>query len=160
MKTHDFYYCYIDTPLGPFTAAGSTSALMRLTPAPPLSGYTERHDIEVFEQTRRWLKAYFAGDKRPELPKLAPEGTAFQTAVWRQLMEIPYGQATSYGDIARALGSSPRAVGAAVGKNPVWILCPCHRVLGADGSLTGFAGGLAMKRELLRLEGIPFREDS
>jgi len=86
-----------------------------------------------------------------DLP-LEPPGTAFQKAVWALLTEIPYGKTVTYGDLARRLSSSPRAVGGAVGRNPISILIPCHRVVGADGSLTGYAGGLAAKKLLLALE--------
>lgn len=154
------YYCIIKTPLGPFTATGSLQDLTSLKAAPPPPDYIEKADTAPFDQTRRWLSAYFAKEPLPALPALAPEGSAFQKVVWQQLMSIPYGQASSYGAIARRLGSSARAVGGAVGRNPIWILCPCHRVLGADGRLTGFGGGLPMKRALLRLEGIAWRENS
>lgn len=103
---------------------------------------------------RRWLDAYFAG-VRPGVDglPLAPRGTAFQRRVWDALLAVPYGETRTYGELAAALGSSPRAVGAAVGKNPISVIVPCHRVLGADGSLTGYAGGLDRKRVLLELEG-------
>ena len=100
----------------------------------------------------RWLEAYFAG-RRPEITvPLAPAGTPFQQAVWQALTEIPYGETVSYGALAARLSSAPRAVGGAVGRNPISILIPCHRVVGADGRLTGYAGGLAAKEALLRLE--------
>ena len=102
---------------------------------------------------RRWLDAYFAGE-RPDVAglPLAPRGTAFQRRVWSALLAIPYGETRTYGELAAALGSSPRAVGSAVGKNPISVIVPCHRVLGADGSLTGYAGGLDRKRAILELE--------
>ena len=102
----------------------------------------------------RWLTRYFA-QERPERDfPLAPKGTAFQKRVWRALEEIPMGETRSYGEIAAQLGcASARAVGAAVGRNPISLIIPCHRVLGADGSLTGYAGGRDRKRALLRLEG-------
>ncbi|MCQ2287460.1 MAG: methylated-DNA--[protein]-cysteine S-methyltransferase, partial [Bacteroidales bacterium] len=105
--------------------------------------------------------AYFS-DENPcvkDLP-LAPQGTAFRQSVWKALCEIPYGTTITYGDLAQRLSSasgryvSPRAVGNAVGRNPISIIIPCHRVVGADGSLTGYAGGLERKRFLLRLEGV------
>ena len=110
-------------------------------------------DSPVLLAARCWLDAYFAG-KRPGaagLP-LAPRGTAFQRRVWDALIAIPYGETRTYGELAAELGSSPRAVGAAVGRNPISVIIPCHRVLGADGSLTGYAGGLERKRALLALE--------
>ena len=100
------------------------------------------------------LREYFAGERtRFDLP-LAPKGTAFQQAVWTALKKIPYGRLRSYSDIANAIGKpgAVRAVGAANGRNPLPIVVPCHRVIGSDGSLTGFAGGLGIKRRLLQLE--------
>jgi O-6-methylguanine DNA methyltransferase len=102
----------------------------------------------------RQLEEYFAGGRRAfDLP-LAPRGTEFQRSVWRALLEIPYGTTASYGEIARKLGpdTSPRAVGTANGANPIPIIIPCHRVIGADGSLTGYGGGLDIKARLLALE--------
>lgn len=99
-----------------------------------------------------WLIRYFAGENPPVDLPLEPPGTAFQRAVWALLTEIPYGKTVTYGDLARRLSSSPRAVGGAVGRNPISILIPCHRVVGAGGSLTGYAGGLAAKKFLLALE--------
>jgi methylated-DNA-[protein]-cysteine S-methyltransferase len=102
--------------------------------------------------TERQLKEYFAGERtRFELP-LSFSGSEFQLKVWRALREIPFGQTTSYRELARMLGSSPRAVGLANGKNPLSIIVPCHRVVGSDGSLTGFAGGIRAKAALLALE--------
>ena len=98
-----------------------------------------------------WLIRYFAGENPPVDLPLEPPGTAFQKAVWALLTEIPYGKTVTYGDLARRLSSSPRAVGGAVGRNPISILIPCHRVVGAGGSLTGYAGGLAAKKFLLAL---------
>ena len=108
--------------------------------------------LPVFRETRRWLEDYFAGRRPPALPPLAPAGSAFRKAVWKKLLEIHYGQTRTYGALAAELGSSPRAVGSAVGRNPISILIPCHRLLGADGSLTGYAGGVEKKRFLLALE--------
>ena len=107
-----------------------------------------------FEPVLNQLNEYFAGERRSfDLP-LAPEGTAFQRAVWRALLVIPYGETLSYGELACRIGNprASRAVGLANGANPLPIVVPCHRVIGADGSLTGFGGGLAIKQRLLRLE--------
>jgi methylated-DNA-[protein]-cysteine S-methyltransferase len=99
------------------------------------------------------LARYLEGSPEPfDLPR-APEGTPFQREVWAALRELPYGTTVSYTEIARRVGSHPRAVGQAVGQNPLWIVVPCHRVLGRDGRLTGYAGGLARKAALLRIEG-------
>lgn len=118
----------------------------------------ETPDLDVFAQTRAWLEAYFSGDEPGQTPPLRLDGTAFQRAVWALLREIPCGSTVSYGELAGRLAAregkpcSARAVGAAVGRNPVSILVPCHRVVGADGSLTGYAGGLWRKEKLLELE--------
>ncbi len=111
-------------------------------------------ETPVLARARRWLERYFAGE-RPhprELP-LAPRGTAFQRRVWRELETLSPGETVTYGELARRVGSSPRAVGRAVGANPLSIIVPCHRVVGAGGRLTGYAGGLERKQFLLELEG-------
>ena len=114
--------------------------------------------LPVFETARAWLRAYFAGEALPEPPVLRPTGTDFQKAVWRRLLAIPYGERRTYGDLASELETvlgrktSARAVGSAVGRNPISLLIPCHRVVGADGSLTGYAGGLSRKEALLARE--------
>ncbi len=155
-------YCFIryPSPLGTLTVAEEKGALTALV----IEGqkYADRHlagegqeeETPVLRAAARWLDAYFAGENPAvsTLP-LAPAGTAFQQRVWQELRRIPYGETESYGALAARLGSSARAVGAAVGRNPLSILIPCHRVLAADGSLTGYAGGLANKEKLLRLEG-------
>lgn len=113
-----------------------------------------------FAMVIRQLEEYFAGTRRDfDLP-LAPSGTAFQKSVWQSLLEIPFGKAVSYSDIARAIGNpnAVRAVGLANGRNPIPIVIPCHRVIGKDGSLTGYGGGLPIKQKLLTLEGIAYSE--
>ena len=115
--------------------------------------------LPVFEQASAWLDAYFAKAPLPALPPLAPQGSPFRQAVWRLLLEIPYGTVTTYGALARTLrgqgiSAAAQAVGGAVGHNPISILIPCHRVVGSDGSLTGYAGGVANKQFLLELEGV------
>lgn len=116
-------------------------------------------DLPLFRRTADWLDAYFAGDVPAALPPLAPRGSAFRQAVWKLLLEIPRGQTTTYGALAQALRdqgipAAPQAVGGAVGHNPISILIPCHRVVGSSGSLTGYAGGVAIKQKLLELEGV------
>ena len=109
----------------------------------------------MVDDAARQLGEYFAGTRRSfDLP-LAPKGTPFMTSVWNELVRIPYGATTSYGELARRLGKpkAARAIGSANGKNPIPIVVPCHRVIGANGTLTGFAGGLDVKRQLLELEG-------
>ena len=117
-------------------------------------------ETPVLTASKRWLDCYFSG-KRPDfLPPLHLIGTDFQQAVWNLLLKIPYGQTVTYGALARTLAQqlgkpamSAQAVGAAVGRNPVSIIIPCHRVVGADGNLTGYAGGVERKLQLLQLEG-------
>lgn len=117
--------------------------------------------LPIFSQTKRWLDAYFAGEQ-PQIEglALAPEGSAFRRRICRLLCEIPYGELTTYGRLAKDYEArfghktAARAVGGAVGKNPISIIIPCHRVVGAGGAITGYAGGLDKKRMLLALEGI------
>ena len=125
-------------------------------------GLEEAPDLPVFSQAKKWLDAYFAG-KKPAIAKLplAPVGSPFRQAVWRLLCEIPYGQCITYGDIAKKMAAkmnkksmSSQAVGGAVGHNPISIIIPCHRVVGSNGSLTGYAGGIDKKIKLLQLEGV------
>uniref|UniRef100_UPI003FEDF9CC methylated-DNA--[protein]-cysteine S-methyltransferase n=1 Tax=Dysosmobacter welbionis TaxID=2093857 RepID=UPI003FEDF9CC len=124
-----------------------------------LPNAVKENDLPVFEQASAWLDAYFAKAPLPALPPLAPQGSPFRQAVWRLLLEIPYGTVTTYGALARTLrdqgiSAAAQAVGGAVGHNPISILIPCHRVVGSDGSLTGYAGGVANKQFLLELEGV------
>ena len=116
-----------------------------------------RPDLSVFLQAAAWLDAYFGEEDLLSLPPLRPDGTPFRKTVWEALLDIPYGVTVTYGELAEKLQysgvyTSARAVGGAVGHNPISILVPCHRVLGADGSLTGYAGGVEVKRFLLELE--------
>jgi methylated-DNA-[protein]-cysteine S-methyltransferase len=143
-----------ETPVGPLHLTASESALTGLhfgsgaCVGPPSPSYP------VLALAAAELATYFAGSLRTFSVPLAPAGTAFQLAVWEQLRLIPYGTTVSYGELARRLGSpdAARAVGLANGRNPIAIVVPCHRVIGADGSLTGFGGGMAAKRTLLDLE--------
>lgn len=125
-------------------------------------GMVVQDDIPLFDRTKKWLDRYFAGE-RPgisELP-LAPIGSPFRQRVWNILREIPYGEVITYGSIAKKLAAqtgkqsmSSQAVGGAVGHNPISIIVPCHRVVGSNGSLTGFSGGIQVKRKLLAHEGV------
>ena len=114
----------------------------------------EEKETPVLTETARWLDVYFSGKDPDILPPLHPQGSPFRQAVWNILLTIPRGQTMTYGEIARRLGvRSAQAVGGAVGHNPISILIPCHRVVGSDGSLTGYAGGFDRKTRLLQLEG-------
>lgn len=117
-----------------------------------------REDLALFGTVKQWMDRYFSGEK-PEISEvpLAPAGGGFRREVWNILCGIPYGRVTTYGEIAEKMGrgrGASRAVGGAVGHNPISIIIPCHRVVGADGRLTGYAGGIAAKVRLLELEGV------
>jgi methylated-DNA-[protein]-cysteine S-methyltransferase len=155
-------YDIVPSPVGELLLVGDGEALtgVHFHPAPvrPVAiGPGWRRQPEALRPAAEQLDAYFAGDLRSfDLP-LAPVGTPFQRLVWDALSAIPYGETTSYGKLAAAIGrpGSARAVGAANGRNPIAIVVPCHRVVGADDRLTGYAGGLDVKRTLLRLESAP-----
>ena len=157
------YTTYYFSPLGKIILVSDGAALTELDFAegvPAASAVRTQKDLPVFEEVSRWLDVYFSGRDPGALPPLAPHGTAFQQAVWNILRGIPYGTTTTYGRIAAHIAAarggrmSAQAVGGAVGRNPISILIPCHRVIGTDGSLTGYAGGLDKKEALLRLEGV------
>ncbi len=155
-----------DSPLGLITLAGEGEALTGLWFegqkyfAQGLGNGWKEKELPVFKQARRWLDIYFGGQAPSFTPPLSPQGSFFRKAVWQILLRIPYGSTVTYGEIARMLEKenafprvSARAVGGAVGHNPISLIIPCHRVLGSDGSLTGYGGGLERKAALLRLEG-------
>ncbi len=159
MKTIDApFFSEFESPVGNLWLVGDDSALSGLYMheqryRPALRDDCEPND-KPFKEVRAQLKAYFAGKLRDfDLP-LRGAGTAFQQRVWRELRKIPFGELDSYGEIARRLGNAnaPRAVGLANGKNPIGIIVPCHRVVGASGALTGYAGGLERKQWLLAHE--------
>ena len=154
-----------ESPLGGITLAGDGEALVGLWFegqkhfAASLSRPLEEKKLPLFAEAERWLEVYFRGEEPDFTPPLRLRGTAFQREVWELLLLIPYGQTTSYGELARVLAARrnstalpTRAVGAAVGRNPISLIVPCHRVLGGDGALRGYAGGLDRKSALLRLE--------
>jgi methylated-DNA-[protein]-cysteine S-methyltransferase len=152
-------YRYLDTPIGKLLIAGDRNTVRRIEfpkngePRGPDAGWLES-STGALEEAARQLREYFSGSRKGfDLP-LAPEGTDFQRTVWRELQNIPYGRTISYGELARRIGNSKasRAVGAANGSNPIPIVIPCHRVIGANGKLTGFGGGLPIKQKLLALE--------
>jgi methylated-DNA-[protein]-cysteine S-methyltransferase len=152
-------YTTIDSPLGELLLTGDGEALRSLR----MRGGRRRLTVdrawtradEPFADARAQLDEYFSGARTGFDLALAPAGSGFQSRVWRMLLEIPYGRTVSYGELARRVGTdaSPRAVGSANGANPISIIVPCHRVIGADGSLIGYGGGLERKRALLELEG-------
>ena len=151
-------YDHLDTPVGKLLLAAEDGALrhigFELGRHPVWIGDDWRRDPAAFASAREQLRAYFAGELTEfDLP-LAPRGSAFQLGVWAELRRIAYGTTISYGELAARIGdpSAARAVGAANGQNPLPIVVPCHRVIGADGSLTGFGGGLATKKFLLEHE--------
>lgn len=158
------YVNYYASPLGEILLASDGEAITGLWFlgakyfARGLDPAARERDLPVFQSAKAWLDAYFAGRKPGALPPLRPAGTDFQRRVWDLLLQIPYGATTTYGALARRLAEgrgrvSAQAVGGAVGHNPISLLIPCHRVVGAGGSLTGYAGGVDKKLALLRLEG-------
>ena len=127
--------------------------------AKEISDLEIKNDLPIFGQVESWLESYFSGKQTSITIPLQPKGTSFQQRVWQILQEIPYGETMTYGEIAQRIAKekgvetfSAQAVGQAVGKNPISILIPCHRVLGKNGALTGYAGGVHRKEELLRIE--------
>lgn len=155
------YFTTVPSPLGELTLAGDEEGLCGLwLPEQKyfgggiLDSAARQDDFPIFFFAKQWLQRYFRGERpSPKEVPLRPVGSDFQRAVWQRLLEIPYGQMTTYGKLAAELGgTSPRAVGNAVGHNPISIIIPCHRVVGSDGSLTGYAGGLPAKEKLLALE--------
>lgn len=164
-----FYSTTYPSPIGDITLATDGENLIGLWMAGQKyfgetipEKMTERDDQPVFHAAKNWLDRYFAGEK-PEISELPlqPIGGEFRQMVWRILCEIPYGEIITYGDIAKKMAAmrgketmSSQAVGGAVGHNPISIIIPCHRVVGANGSLTGYSGGVGKKIKLLELEGV------
>ena len=156
------YYQLHQSPIGELLLLSNGAALTALhmtagkyVPAMNCD-WVRDEKLPLFTQTKRELDAYFLGKLRAFTMPLAPQGTDFQKRAWIALTKIPYGETRSYGQQAHSIGSptAVRAIGAANGKNPIGIIVPCHRVIGANGSLTGYAGGLPNKEFLLKLEGI------
>ena len=159
------YSWHYVSPLGGITLASDGEALTGLwfdgqKHFPAALGHTEK-PLPVFDEAVKWLDLYFSGKDPGFTPKLSLRSTPFREAVWEMLRSIPFGKTVTYGEIAARLAgerglvkSSARAVGGAVGHNPISLIIPCHRVVGAGGRLTGYAGGIEKKRFLLSLEGI------
>lgn len=164
-----YYSTAYPSPLGGLTLAGDGDTLIGLWKdgqkyhgGLALEKLAEKNDLPLFALVKKWLDRYFAAEKpsAAELP-LAPIGGPFRQAVWSILCQIPYGEVVTYGDIAKEMARvlkrermSAQAVGGAVGHNPISIIIPCHRVVGVGGNLTGYAGGLDIKKKLLALEGL------
>jgi len=162
-------YAKLESPIGQLLIGASDDGAIKYLRTPTEGRYTDaktqgpfripaqwREDPQTLADALRQLREYFAGTRHEFDLNLDPDGTPFQKKVWEALQRIPYGITTSYGELAKSLGrpSASRAVGAANGKNPIAIVVPCHRVIGKDGSLTGYAGGLPVKRALLELEKV------
>jgi methylated-DNA-[protein]-cysteine S-methyltransferase len=165
-KTSTIHTTHFDSALGGVTLAATDQGLAGVwfdgqRHSPDMSGWQPDADHPVLRAAQTQLADYFAGRRRHfDLPLDLSHGTAFQQAVWQALLAIPVGHTTSYGALGRDVGkpAAVRAVGAAVGRNPISVIVPCHRVLGSDGSLTGYAGGLERKSALLTLEGALARQ--
>lgn len=150
-----FYTCSYNTPIGYLNLAATDTHLVSCLFS-DIAYPTTPEQPQVLQQTIAQLQEYFAGSRKQFDIPLQPEGTDFQNKVWQQLSTIPFGKTASYLDVAKAVSGEKaiRAVGAANGKNPICLIVPCHRVIGSDGSLTGYAGGLWRKEWLLQHEGI------
>ena len=150
-KTRDKLACrFVETPIGPVTLVADDGALIEAR----FGGFPISHESAVLDQAERELREYFLRERRAFDVPLAPRGTPFQLSVWEEVRRIPYGETRAYIDVARALGNEKacRAVGRANNHNPLPLFVPCHRVIGRDGSLVGYAGGMAAKKWLLRIE--------
>ena len=164
-ETKTTVYWTIDSPIGELLLAGDGEHLQKLhmqsSRRPTRIGADWVRDAEPFAGLCEQLDQYFAGDRREFDVDLDPQGSEFELRVWRALRQIPYGETESYGRLADRIGhpGHARAVGAANGRNPIAVVIPCHRVIGADGRLTGYAGGLERKRLLLDLEAPPAQLD-
>ncbi len=150
---------HIKTPLGITTIEGDTEGIAKITVLDEAMPVSDTIPTDLQEAVNQ-LEEYFAGKRNNFTFKLNPQGTDFQKKVWKALLQIPYGKTTSYQQLAIQLGDvkAIRAVAAANGKNPLWIVVPCHRVIGSDGSLTGYAGGLWRKKWLLEHENPPVQQ--
>ncbi len=162
------YTTRYETPLGRVLLAADETGLTGLWfdgakyYAAGLNPQHEEKEVPVFETTRRWLALYFSGQEPDHLPPVHLIGSPFQRRVWEIMLEIPYGQTMTYKELAVRIAEergiprmSAQAVGGAVAHNPISIILPCHRMVGSNGSLTGYAGGIPRKIELLKLEGVP-----
>jgi len=166
LETNMTYICNVNFKIGNITLASDGKHLTGLWLegqkyyAKTIKGKIIEKDLPIFQETKKWLNQYFKGQKPIVTLKLKPEGSNFRQDVWKILREIPYGEVMTYGQIAKKLEykykkkMSAQAVGGAVGHNPISIIIPCHRVVGTNGSLTGYAGGIDKKIKLLKLEQV------
>lgn len=149
----------IDTPVGPILIEGDESgvSLIEIGTSESATTGAQPEGSTPVARAARQLQAYFAGERCDFSVPLSPKGTEFQRRVWHELERIPYGRTISYGELAKRVGNpnASRAVGAANGANPLPIVVPCHRVIGANGTLTGFGAGIDVKAKLLEIEGVP-----
>ncbi len=151
-------YSYLESPIGRLLLVADDTGLQQIVfpskdgPARPNAAWIE--SARALQDSERQLRAYFAGELENFTVPLAPQATPFQQKVWSELLNIPYGGTISYGELARRIGNpkASRAVGLANGSNPIPIMIPCHRVIGSDGKLTGYGGGLPIKEKLIALE--------
>lgn len=158
-----YYLTKYKSPIGDLTLASDESSIIGLWISGQkyfepslLNNFIQKDNHPILCDAKAWLDDYFAG-KKPEIPRLslAPSGSNFRQEVWKILMKIPYGTLTTYGEISKQMGKmSAQAIGNAIGHNPISIIIPCHRVIGANGNLTGYAGGIDKKFQLLKLEGV------
>jgi methylated-DNA-[protein]-cysteine S-methyltransferase len=154
------YICEIKSPVGILTVSSDGNSISGLWLegqkyfARTLEKDVSEQNLPIFDSVRKWLDIYFSGKEPDFMPPLMPKGNPFQKSIWDILIKIPYGKTTTYGEIAKCAHTSARAVGNAVGHNPISILIPCHRVTGKNGSLTGYAGGIEKKMHLLKTEGV------
>ena len=154
-NTKSTFVTAYQSPLGTILLHSDGNALtgLRFVSSADVPVNPSSPELPVFAQTRQWLDDYFAGKRPSDIPRLNPLGTDFQRRVWQSLFTICYGQTKTYGQIAEMVGCrSARAVGQAIGRNPIALIIPCHRVVGANGSLGGYAYGIDRKKHLLELE--------
>lgn len=157
------YFCFLNSPIGELTLVSNGKSLVELIFGKvEKEGLTNNENLEIFKQTKNWLSRYFNGEKpvSSEL-NLEPFGSPFRKKVWEALLKIPYGKTKSYKEISEIVSPNKkmaaRAVGAAISKNPIPIIIPCHRVIGSNGKLTGFSGGIEKKIFLLNHENAQFK---
>ena len=157
------YFCFLNSPIGDLTLVSNGKSLVELIFGKvEKEGLTNNENLEIFKQTKNWLSRYFNGEKPlPSELNLEPFGSPFRKKVWEALLKIPYGKTKSYKEISEIVSPNKklaaRAVGGAIFKNPIPIIIPCHRVIGSNGKLTGFSGGIEKKIFLLNHENAQFK---